>query len=328
MSEDDNKMEIEVEEEKTRIGEELAQKLACEDTVIRDKAWEDTKKELLNAQNDENTIRKLWIGLYFWYWHSDGKKYQEEVRKSITDVFFTSDIEHKMIFRYVCIGFETLREYWNNIDYVRIDKYEKLVFAMLQKYLLYMANAHWPLEYINEWNEYMLSELIPLKMHPISAPFSTRIADYYYDYMNDVIYIDEAEVPNHEAKVALCYPLTHYLNKGNDPQIHMAFEKEKDRLQTETYKYLDVGDIVKNCIVHKVKEFNQMPNLPVGMEKVKVLREMKKKKNEKKRKDKARKARRVARMKKEEREKAASIKAKVLKKQSKKEKEEKKPKKN
>ncbi|KAL7721289.1 Nucleolar protein [Entamoeba marina] len=277
----------------------LAQRLSNEDDTIRKQAWESTKSILFNEKTQDEDVKKIWVGLYFWYWHSDGRPYQKQVRDEITLIITSKTYSYEMCLRYVKTGLETLQRYWDDIDYVRINKYELLLCALLQRFLYLLSQMHWPIELINEWNEYLLTSIIPLKTQPTAVTFSNRVAEYYYDYMNDVIYIDEAEKPNIESKKALAYVLTHYLKRGIDPQIHAALLDVKGRLQTDLYKHIDLGDIVKNCVVHSATQFKKAPRLGVGMEKVAVLRQMKKERMEKRKKNRARKLRKEQKLAKE-----------------------------
>ncbi|KAL7720216.1 Nucleolar protein [Entamoeba marina] len=231
----------------------LAQRLSNEDDTIRKQAWESTKSILFNEKTQDEDVKRYGLDYIFvWYWHSDGRPYQKQVRDEITLIITSKTYSYEMCLRYVKTGLETLQRYWDDIDYVRINKYELLLCALLQRFLYLLSQMHWPIELINEWNEYLLTSIIPLKTQPTAVTFSNRVAEYYYDYMNDVIYIDEAEKPNIESKKALAYVLTHYLKRGIDPQIHAALLDVKGRLQTDLYKHIDLEILLK--IVQMKKE--------------------------------------------------------------------------
>ncbi|BFU25819.1 nucleolar protein,nop52, putative [Entamoeba histolytica HM-1:IMSS-B] len=271
------------------IGKIIAQKLSNEEPSIRDAGWKEAKEVLMKKDTNEEVMKEIWIGLYFWYWHSDGRDYQEKVRKEITSIMNKEEIDKHECILFVKVGMETLERYWDEIDYVRIKKYEMLLCQMIQKYLYFISQHGWNIEMIKEWNEYLLEHVVPLQNNPISLSFSTKVADYYYDYLNDVIYIDEAPEPNEEAKNELARLLIKYLKNGKIQSLHKSFEEARERLQTELYHYINLGDIVKNCRVRPVKEFNKTPLLGCGMEKVEKLRAIKQEKRDKKKKDKERK---------------------------------------
>ena len=49
-------------------GKEIAQRLSKENPSIRDKAWNNTKKLILSKQvQNEDEMKEIWIGMYFWY---------------------------------------------------------------------------------------------------------------------------------------------------------------------------------------------------------------------------------------------------------------------
>lgn len=263
-------------------GKELAQRLSHENESIRDKAWEITKKKIKEEEiNTEEEMRELWIGIYFWYWHSDGKTYQQMVRDEITSLIKKDEISKEQCFQYVRSGMKILEEYWDGIDYVRMVKYEKLLCQIIQRYLYYIACYSWDVEMIKEWNEYLLKEVVTLRKQPKSLSYSVKIADYYYDYMNDVVYIDEAPEPSEESKKELAMILIRYLRSGRVESLQKSFVEAQGRLQTELYKYIGLGEYVKDVEIIPAKEYNKIPNFGVGMGRVEKMKEYRKEKRKK-----------------------------------------------
>ena len=290
-------------------GKEIAQRLSNENPKIRDKIWNETKT-MLNHQEikDEDEMREIWIGIYFWYWHSDGKEYQQQVRNEITSLMDKTVISNQQyVFMYLRCGLELLEEYWDGIDYVRIVKYERLLCQMIQKYLYYIACHDWNVEMINEWNEYLLTNIVTLKKQPKSLSLAVKIADYYYDYLNDVVYIDEAPEPPAESKEALSQLLKRYLRNGRVESLHKSFVEAQNRLQTEIYQPIGLGEYVKEVVINPVKEYNKLPNFGLGMERVEKMKayraEKRRKRDEQRKKKEERKKRKEAKKEKEKEEK-------------------------
>ena len=164
---------------------------------------------------------------------------------------------------------------------------------------------------IKEWNEFLIEKILTLKKQPKSLTFSSKIADNYYDYMNDVIYIDEAKEPNEESKKELSYVMTKYLKNGRVKSLHQSFEELYYRMgQTELYKPIGLWEIVKNCRIKEAKEHNKVMSEGFGMERVARLKEMKRQKKEAKRKQNEKKKEKENRLKKREKEKRENKKPK------------------
>lgn len=283
-------------------GKEIAQRLSNENPSIRDKAWNNTKKLILSKQvQNEDEMKEIWIGLYFWYWHSDGKEYQQKVRDEITSIMNKNVLEdQKYCFLFITKGMEILEEYWDGIDYVRMTKYEKLLCQMIQKYLYYISCFDWNVEMIKEWNTYLLENIVTLRKQPKSLGFSVKIADYYYDYLNDVVYIDEAPEPPKESKEELAQLLKQYLKNGRVESLHKSFKEARQRLQTEIYQPIGLGEIVKEVEIIEAKEYNKIPNFGLGMGRVEQMKkyraEKRKKRDEQKKKNLERKMKREAKL--------------------------------
>ncbi|ELP92670.1 hypothetical protein EIN_370120 [Entamoeba invadens IP1] len=245
-------------EAKHTLGEILSQRLSNEDTAVRDAAWVETKAFILKDETTYEQLLEVWIGLYFWYWHSDGRPYQQTVRNELTLFMTTVNFKPAHVLDYVKAGMVTLEHYWDTIDYVRIKKYERLLCQLIQKYLLYIANCGWDLDQIQKWNEFLFNEFLPLNQLPQSINISVKIADFYYDYLNDVIYIEEAKQPNEDAKKLLADVMVIYLKEGIVESIHKSFVEVKDRLQTDLYKPIGLAEYAKNAFVKEVVSFSKI----------------------------------------------------------------------
>merc|ERR1719476_147078 len=91
--------------------------------------------------NNEAAL-KVWKGLFFMLWHSDGYARQEKLANRIADTCSRlTNIKNKMNFFQGCILI--LSREWMGIDRLRMDKYMMTLRLMFQSVLKSLAEGGW-----------------------------------------------------------------------------------------------------------------------------------------------------------------------------------------
>ncbi len=98
----------------------FAKKLADSDARVRERAFAAVSKWLAGRESlDELDARKLWRGLFYSYWHADGRATQLDVADKMGALMHALNREVAMSYAWACAW--TMRTEWSGIDKHRMD---------------------------------------------------------------------------------------------------------------------------------------------------------------------------------------------------------------
>jgi ribosomal RNA-processing protein 1 len=120
----------------------FAKKLADSDKRVRDKTFVNVSKWL--ASRETLTAidgKKLWRGLFYSYWHADGRATQLEVANKMGALVHVLNREVAMV--YLEAGLWTMRTEWGGIDKHRMDKYCLLTRRVLHHGFRFAGERGW-----------------------------------------------------------------------------------------------------------------------------------------------------------------------------------------
>lgn len=89
---------------------------------------------------------KIWRGLYYMFWHSDGYKQQQTEAAelaSMINLFGTDDASEQRCCDYLYAYCKCMQREWQLIDGLRMDKFMSLVRRMMYDTLLRMKQSQW-----------------------------------------------------------------------------------------------------------------------------------------------------------------------------------------
>lgn len=156
----------------------FAQRLASNQQKLRDKTlkkvgtWLATKS-VNNDAFSEDSLLKLWKGLFYYFWHTDKPLIQEEKADVICS--YIHDFQAvEGSFLYIDTFFQTMTREWIAIDRYRLEKFMMLVRKFLHQTYQLLKKLNWKLKWIKRFRKVMkksvmsgLSTTTPvgLKMH-------------------------------------------------------------------------------------------------------------------------------------------------------------------
>merc|ERR1712113_552441 len=129
----------------------LARKLAANTLRERNIAFAELKKFLFGKNEfslEHNDAMRIWKGLFFMIWHSDGYQAQEDLCNQIakfSKLFKTLKSQLAFYQGSVCI----LNREWMGIDRLRMDKYMLVIRAMFRATLETLQENNWNIAHIN-----------------------------------------------------------------------------------------------------------------------------------------------------------------------------------
>jgi len=120
----------------------FAKKLADSDARVRDKAFVAVSKWLAGRESlDELDARKLWRGLFYSFWHADGRATQLDVADKMGALMHALNREVAMSYAWACMW--TMRTEWSGIDKHRMDKFCLLSRRVFHHALRFAGERRW-----------------------------------------------------------------------------------------------------------------------------------------------------------------------------------------
>ncbi|KAL2634761.1 hypothetical protein R1flu_006240 [Riccia fluitans] len=111
----------------------FTRKLASTDKKSRDKGVALLSLWLTSQETiDEETLKKVWKGLFYCVWHADKAPVQAELIENLASLLEKAHIDVAVTFFKVFIS--TMRREWGGIDKLRLDKF----YLLLRKFLAHM----------------------------------------------------------------------------------------------------------------------------------------------------------------------------------------------
>ncbi|KAL3693055.1 hypothetical protein R1sor_006706 [Riccia sorocarpa] len=111
----------------------FTRKLASTDKKSRDKGVALLSLWLTSQEKvDEESLKKVWKGLFYCVWHSDKAQVQGELIESLAGLLEKADTDVAITFFKVFLS--TMRREWVGIDKLRLDKF----YLLLRKFLAYV----------------------------------------------------------------------------------------------------------------------------------------------------------------------------------------------
>ena len=120
----------------------FAKKLADSDARVRERAFAAVSKWLAGRTSlSELDARKLWRGLFYSYWHADGRGTQLDVADKMGALMHALNREVAMSYAWACAW--TMRTEWSGIDKHRMDKFCLLSRRVLHHALRFAGERRW-----------------------------------------------------------------------------------------------------------------------------------------------------------------------------------------
>ena len=120
----------------------FAKKLADSDARVRERAFAAVSKWLAGRTSlRELDARKLWRGLFYSYWHADGRGTQLDVAEKMGGLMHALNREVAMTYAWACAW--TMRTEWSGIDKHRMDKFCLLSRRVLHHALRFAGERRW-----------------------------------------------------------------------------------------------------------------------------------------------------------------------------------------
>ena len=136
--------------------QQIAQSLASIEPAIRQKGFKNLMSSLprLTVQG----TKKVLIGLFYYYWNSDGLKDQMQDRGQIVSFLEQTPRQDRM--KWVQEFFMVLTKFWPEIDQHRTDKYLKLLKKVLESTYVWLAGSPDFRELWCSWNDFLSETVI------------------------------------------------------------------------------------------------------------------------------------------------------------------------
>jgi hypothetical protein len=146
---------------------EIAQNLASVEPKIRQKGLKNLKTVLHQTTPDQ--FPKICLGLFYFYWYSDGLDSQMADRAAICGLLDLVRKEDK--FAWLETFMATLIDLWDGVDYHRTDKFLKLLREWFTSVYTWLNSLQESKKVWVQWNDYLSTNvLFNYKCELISCP--------------------------------------------------------------------------------------------------------------------------------------------------------------
>lgn len=139
---------------------DVTYQLASVEPSIRQKGFFRLKKMMHKVSSDD--FKRISIGLFYYYWYSDGFHNQVEDRERIISLVNLVSESNKL--QWMCVLIESWIQLWERIDTHRIDKYLSFEKEFIIGTYQFISQSSEARKLWVGWNEF-LSEKILFQKH-------------------------------------------------------------------------------------------------------------------------------------------------------------------
>ncbi|KAJ6687636.1 RIBOSOMAL RNA-PROCESSING 1 [Salix koriyanagi] len=130
----------------------LIKQLASSDTKTRNKSLKILLNRWLPSQRQisEETMKKIWKGLFYCMWHADKSLAQNQLINKLSSLLSVIDDE-SVCFSYFSVFIVTLRREWSGIDGLRLDKFYLLIRRFVNSLFVLFKKKKWGLSVVERF---------------------------------------------------------------------------------------------------------------------------------------------------------------------------------
>ena len=165
----------------------FAKKLADSDKHTRDKTFHACAK-WLRARDELAAMdsKKLWKGLFYSYWHADGRRTQLDVANAMGAL--THGLGRNVMMSYVEGFLWTMRREWAGIDHHRMDKYCLLTKRVTHHALRFVGERGWDTDLVRSFAEVLSTSVFGggKENKSVTVGFKMYLAEIFLDQIEAV----------------------------------------------------------------------------------------------------------------------------------------------
>jgi len=246
---------------------------AVQDTVVRNEALQDARNFLqgrpyqdIKPADVELEFRKLWQGLFYYYWLTDKEMPQLEAAQSIASMMHL--IGHDMsVIIWMKTFYITLTDTWTKLDKHRMSKYYSLVRFMVQQSFVFLNENKYDEKILHKFLVVMkqgpLLEdtglLISLRIH-ITQMFLLELKQFGSENITEKalhelirIFLNKLAFTKEESMLrTICEDLLHPLSEELDIQLENVDDLEEgDELVTLPVNFKTISDYLLKLAQNK-----------------------------------------------------------------------------
>ncbi|KAF9671210.1 hypothetical protein SADUNF_Sadunf12G0023700 [Salix dunnii] len=130
----------------------LIQQIASSDSKTRNKSLKILLNKWLPSQPQisEETMKKLWKGLFYCMWHADKSLAQNQLINKLSSLLTVIEVE-SVCFSYFSVFLVTMRREWSGIDGLRLDKFYLLIRRFLNSFFGFLKKKGWGLDVVERF---------------------------------------------------------------------------------------------------------------------------------------------------------------------------------
>ncbi|KAJ6748892.1 RIBOSOMAL RNA-PROCESSING 1 [Salix purpurea] len=130
----------------------LIQQLASSDSKTRNKSLKILLNKWLPSQPQisEETMKKLWKGLFYCMWHADKSLAQNQLINKLSSLLTVIEVE-SVCFSYFSVFLVTMRREWSGIDGLRLDKFYLLIRRFMNSFFGFLKKKGWGLDVVERF---------------------------------------------------------------------------------------------------------------------------------------------------------------------------------
>lgn len=161
------------------MSSKLIKALASAHEETRDEAIQSVDQYVqANGQKlNKLDLEKLWKGLYYAVWFSDGAENQQNLCEDLSRIFNGTNTNVKVWSQYQEAFWKILIKEWASIDQWRMDKYYLLIRRILRGNFKYSQSKNWNAKVVDLFND-MIKEPLGLNKN-MAIPY--HLCDIYVD---------------------------------------------------------------------------------------------------------------------------------------------------
>lgn len=130
----------------------LMKQLASSDTKTRNKSLKILLNKWLPSQPQisEETMKKIWKGLFYCMWHADKSLAQNQLINKLSSLLTVIEVE-SVCFSYFSVFLVTMRREWSGIDGLRLDKFYLLIRRFVNSFFGFLKKKGWGLDVVERF---------------------------------------------------------------------------------------------------------------------------------------------------------------------------------
>lgn len=173
----------------------FVKKLASNDGVVRDQAFETLKKYLSGRSSKQLSLldfEKLWKGLYYSMWFCDKPKPQENLCESLGQLY-SSFIPAESFAPFLEAFWKIMIKEWPGVDKWRVDKYLLLIRRVVRHGFVFLQKNEWDDKLVQSYLDVLERTLFSGEKNiPMALPY--HVTDIYLDELEFVMFSELSDL--------------------------------------------------------------------------------------------------------------------------------------